>query len=36
MPTELDTVERKIRQLEIEKQAVKKDSDAASKGRLRQ
>lgn len=34
MPTELDTVERKIRQLEIEKQAVKKDSDTASKGRL--
>ena len=34
MPTELDTVERKIRQLEIEKQAVKKDSDVASKERL--
>lgn len=34
MPTELDTVERKIRQLEIEKQAVKKDSDEASKDRL--
>ena len=34
MPTELDTVERKIRQLEIEKQAVKKDNDVASKERL--
>lgn len=34
MPTELDTVERKIRQLEIEKQAVKKDFDEASKDRL--
>ena len=34
MPTELDTVERKIRQLEIEKQAVKKDNDSASKERL--
>lgn len=34
MPTELDTVERKIMQLEIEKQAVKKDTDGASKERL--
>ncbi|MDD3054228.1 MAG: Clp protease N-terminal domain-containing protein, partial [Endomicrobiaceae bacterium] len=34
MPAELDTVERKIRQLEIEKQAVKKDTDAVSKERL--
>ncbi|MBO7610853.1 MAG: ATP-dependent chaperone ClpB [Elusimicrobia bacterium] len=34
MPVELDTVERKIRQLEIEKQAVKKDSDPAAKERL--
>ena len=34
MPTELDTVERKIRQLEIEKQAVKKDSDSSAKERL--
>ena len=34
MPTELDTVERKIRQLEIEKQAVKKDNDSAPKERL--
>ncbi|MDD5020681.1 MAG: ATP-dependent chaperone ClpB [Endomicrobiaceae bacterium] len=34
MPTELDTVERKIMQLEIEKQAVKKDTDGSSKERL--
>ncbi|MDR1104116.1 MAG: ATP-dependent chaperone ClpB [Endomicrobium sp.] len=34
MPTELDAVERRIRQLEIEKQAVKKENDAASKERL--
>lgn len=34
MPTELDTVERKIMQLEIEKQAVKKDTDSTSKERL--
>ena len=34
MPMELDTVERKIRQLEIEKQAVKKDSDTSAKERL--
>jgi ATP-dependent Clp protease ATP-binding subunit ClpB len=34
MPAELDEVTRKIMQLEIEKQAVKKESDAASKERL--
>ncbi|MDR1418072.1 MAG: ATP-dependent chaperone ClpB [Endomicrobium sp.] len=34
MPTELDSLERKIRQLEIEKQAVKKETDTASKERL--
>jgi ATP-dependent Clp protease ATP-binding subunit ClpB len=34
MPVELDSVERKIRQLEIEKMAVKKDSDSASKEKL--
>ncbi|GAB1402443.1 ATP-dependent chaperone ClpB [Elusimicrobiota bacterium] len=34
MPTELDTVERKIMQLEIEKQAVKKDTDGPAKERL--
>jgi ATP-dependent Clp protease ATP-binding subunit ClpB len=34
MPAELDAVERKLRQLEIEKQAVKKETDAASKERL--
>ncbi|MDR0398548.1 MAG: ATP-dependent chaperone ClpB [Endomicrobium sp.] len=34
MPTELDAVERRIRQLEIEKQAVKKENDTASKERL--
>jgi ATP-dependent Clp protease ATP-binding subunit ClpB len=34
MPTELDSVERKMRQLEIEKQAVKKETDPASKERL--
>ncbi|MDR1720937.1 MAG: ATP-dependent chaperone ClpB [Endomicrobium sp.] len=34
MPTELDVVERKIRQLEIEKQAVKKETDTASKERF--
>jgi ATP-dependent Clp protease ATP-binding subunit ClpB len=34
MPTELDSIERKIRQLEIEKQAVKKETDPASKERL--
>ncbi|MBI5181879.1 MAG: ATP-dependent chaperone ClpB [Nitrospirae bacterium] len=34
MPSELDEIERKIRQLEIEKQAVKKETDKASKDRL--
>ncbi|MEK6680276.1 MAG: ATP-dependent chaperone ClpB, partial [Nitrospirota bacterium] len=34
MPSELDELERKIRQLEIEKQAVKKEIDKASKERL--
>ncbi len=34
MPAELDTVERKITQLEIEKQAVKKDGDSSAKERL--
>ena len=35
MPTELDEVERRIRQLEIEREAVKKEQDAASRERLR-
>ncbi len=35
MPTELDEVERRIRQLEIEREAVKKESDKASKERLK-
>ena len=34
MPTELDVVEREIRQLEIERQALRKESDRASKERL--
>ena len=34
MPTELDVVERRLMQLEIEKQAIKKETDAASKERL--
>ncbi len=34
MPAELDDIERKIRQLEIEKQAVKKEKDEYSKERL--
>ena len=34
MPSELDDTERKIRQLEIEKQAVKKEKDSYSKERL--
>ncbi|MFZ1721278.1 MAG: AAA family ATPase, partial [Microgenomates group bacterium] len=33
-PAELDELERKIRQLEIEKQALKKETDAESKSRL--
>ena len=34
MPTELDEVERRIRQLEIEREAVKKEQDRASRDRL--
>jgi ATP-dependent Clp protease ATP-binding subunit ClpB len=34
MPTELDEVERKIRQLEIEREAVRKERDPASAERL--
>lgn len=34
MPTELDEVERRIRQLEIEREAVKKEQDSASKERF--
>jgi ATP-dependent Clp protease ATP-binding subunit ClpB len=35
MPTELDEVERRIRQLEIEREAVKKEKDPASRERLK-
>ena len=34
MPTEIDEVERRIQQLEIERQALKKEKDEASKERL--
>jgi ATP-dependent Clp protease ATP-binding subunit ClpB len=34
MPTELDTLQRRIMQLEIEREALKKETDAASKERL--
>jgi ATP-dependent Clp protease ATP-binding subunit ClpB len=34
MPTELDEVERRIRQLEIEREAVKKEQESASRERL--
>ena len=34
MPTELDEMERRIRQLEIEKEAMKREKDTASKDRL--
>jgi ATP-dependent Clp protease ATP-binding subunit ClpB len=34
MPTELDEVERRVRQLEIEREAVRKEQDAASAERL--
>ena len=34
LPTELDSVERDIRQLEIERQALRKESDQASRDRL--
>lgn len=36
MPEELDEVERRIKQLEIEREAVKKEKDDASKSRLNQ
>lgn len=36
MPAEIDEVERKVRQLEIERAALKKESDASSKARLKQ
>ena len=35
MPEELDEVERRIKQLEIEREAVKKEKDEASKARLK-
>ncbi len=35
MPTEIDEIERHIMQLQIEKEALKKESDAASKDRLK-
>ncbi|MDP6425227.1 MAG: ATP-dependent chaperone ClpB [Planctomycetota bacterium] len=34
VPTELDEIERRVRQLEIERQALKKDKDRASRERL--
>ncbi|MHB1190300.1 MAG: ATP-dependent chaperone ClpB [Armatimonadota bacterium] len=34
MPTEIDTIERRIRQLEIEREALKKETDKAAKERL--
>jgi len=34
MPSELDTVERRLRQLEVERQALKKEKDEASRQRL--
>jgi ATP-dependent Clp protease ATP-binding subunit ClpB len=34
MPTELDEAERRIRQLEVEREAVKKEKDSASRDRL--
>ena len=34
MPTEIDEVERRIKQLEIERAALKKETDAASSERL--
>jgi ATP-dependent Clp protease ATP-binding subunit ClpB len=34
LPTELDVVEREVRQLEIERQALRKESDKASQDRL--
>ncbi len=35
LPTELDEIERRIRRLEIERQAIKKEKDAASRDRLK-
>jgi ATP-dependent Clp protease ATP-binding subunit ClpB len=35
MPTELDTIHRQIMQMEIEKESLKKEKDAASKERLK-
>src|SRR3990167_2464099 len=35
MPSEIDEIERKVVQLQIEKQALSKESDAASKDRLK-
>ncbi|HSG05070.1 MAG TPA: AAA family ATPase, partial [Nitrospiria bacterium] len=35
LPTELDEIERRIRQLEIERQAIKKEKDPASSKRLK-
>ena len=34
MPTELDEISRRVMQLEIERQALRKEDDAASKARL--
>jgi len=34
LPAELDAVERQIRQLEIERQALKREEDRASRARL--
>jgi ATP-dependent Clp protease ATP-binding subunit ClpB len=35
MPTEIDEVDRRIRQLEVEREALKKEKDEGSKGRLK-
>ncbi len=35
MPTEIDEIQRKMTQMEIERQALKKETDVASKGRLK-
>ena len=35
MPTEIDVIEREIMQREMERQALKKEKDAASKERLK-
>ena len=34
MPEELDEIERKIRQLEIEREAIKRENDEEKTGRL--